>query len=610
MHRLQLHSEPYAPTGNIGDGGFMKLLGTPDLDVLQTVIREAIQNCCDAAKIGLGPQVLIRLRKLSSDQADALRSDLFSDLPANPESREHLEAFLRSKRPRVLEICDFDTTGLGGPTRADRIPTGNQTTDFIDFMRNVGTSRDTLHGGGTYGFGKVSLYLASRCSTILVDSLAQGGDPGARRLMACHLGPSHHEAQPDGNMKRFTGRHWWGQPSLDGDFVDPAFDEFAVSAARAVGLPDREKGRSGTSIMILDPCVGEDPDDLIVGRIIENLLYFFWPRMTADTSPTRKINVSVELDGKEVQVPAPEYFPPLDLFCKAIKKIRSNDPSVQVISSQRPIKRLGSLVIEKGMKGQRVPLVGSNSVFPTQSAHIAVMRPVELVVKYFEGQPLLHEDLEWAGVFIVDSDNDVERAFASAEPPAHDDWQPKMLLERSSERTYVNVALREIKKAAMNAADGGREEIAPGSDGPSLASLSDALGSFLGDNAEGGARPTSRKGGGTRKSGGRLSRPFFIGLEESGGRKAARFGMTASAGRNRLQVSFEPGLLIDGRFLSESEVDSHRRPSVLSIREKRSLADFEGRVIDISEEGGDYEIVVAIPDDCAGSLRVSVASEA
>lgn len=609
MQELKLHSEPYAPTGNIGDSGFKKLLGTPDLDVMQTVIRESIQNSCDAAKIGLGPDILIRLRTLTSSQIDAMRQRILLELPANPESRKHLAQFLNSSRPRVLEICDFNTTGLGGPTRADRIPVGEDTTDFIDFLRNVGTSRDTMHGGGTYGFGKVSLYLASQCSTIIVDSLAQKEVMTARRLMGCHLGPSHQEQLPGGLLKRFTGRHWWGEPVIDGDFVDPAFDDRAEVLSRAIGLPERN-GKSGTSIMILDPCVGENDEGEIAGRIVENILFFFWPRMTEDVSPTSKISVRVELNGNSVPVPAPESFPPLDLFTSAIRKIRSGHESVQAIASQRPAKHLGKLAIEKGLRGRRVRLVSGESVFPAQCAHIAVMRPVELVVKYFEGQPLEHAQLEWGGVFIADDDDEVERAFANSEPPAHDDWQPKILPEKSPERTYVNVAVREIRKAAMSAGDTGQQHIEPGSNkGPSLTEVSDALGKFLGDNAEGGTSAQRRSSSGGVKSKRRLSRPFFIGLEEADGQRAAKFGLMARAGRHPIRVSLEAGLVIDGSFLSASEVDEARRPRLLRIVEQRTMKQLASEFIDIPETGGEYEVLVAIPEDCASSLRVSVETE-
>src|SRR5690606_11851425 len=122
--------------------------------------------------------------------------------------------------------CDFGTSGLGGPTRSDQIPAGTTQTDFIDFFRNIGSARDISHGGGTYGFGKVSLYAASRCSTILVDSFVHGNDPKYRRLMACHVGRSF-SIECNGFMKRFTGRHWWGDMTAEDDFSEPLINEQA-----------------------------------------------------------------------------------------------------------------------------------------------------------------------------------------------------------------------------------------------------------------------------------------------------------------------------------------------------------------------------------------------
>ena len=54
---LGLYSEPYGTTGNIGEN-FLRLLGTPSSDPLQTVVREAVQNIADAAKLGQGPEIL------------------------------------------------------------------------------------------------------------------------------------------------------------------------------------------------------------------------------------------------------------------------------------------------------------------------------------------------------------------------------------------------------------------------------------------------------------------------------------------------------------------------------------------------------------------------
>ena len=64
MISLSLHSEAYSRTGNIAAEGFRKLLGRPALGLIQTVIREAMQNRRDAATGDFGPSVLRRARHL------------------------------------------------------------------------------------------------------------------------------------------------------------------------------------------------------------------------------------------------------------------------------------------------------------------------------------------------------------------------------------------------------------------------------------------------------------------------------------------------------------------------------------------------------------------
>lgn len=264
---LSLHSEPYGSTGNIGEN-FRRLLGAPTLDPLQTVIREAVQNIADASCPGVGPEILIRLRTLSDAQRDTLRRFILSEIPEEPASSDMITAFLDAYVPVVLEICDFGTVGLGGPTRSDRIPVGVDQTNFIDFLRNIGTARDTEQGGGTYGFGKVALYRASSCSTIIVDTLPFGSGPDGRRLMACHVGRSF-EKPENGMRRRFTGRHWWGVRDPADSIADPLTGPAASILADRLGLPERHSDRSGTSIMILG--FQPDEEDLAAtgNRIIE-----------------------------------------------------------------------------------------------------------------------------------------------------------------------------------------------------------------------------------------------------------------------------------------------------------------------------------------------------
>src|SRR3546814_14365539 len=52
----------------------------------------------------------------------------------------------------------------------------------------------------------------------------------------------------------------------------------------------------------------------------------------------------------------------------------------------------------------------------------------------------MREESDWAGVFLSSEDESALRAFASFEPPAHDDWVPDRL--RGAAATLVRVTVR------------------------------------------------------------------------------------------------------------------------------------------------------------------------
>lgn len=605
--RMNLHSEQYGKSGNIGEN-FRRLLGSPSLDPLQTLIRESVQNVLDAAKLGKPPEVLIRLRKLSREQMCILASYVFRDLPKEDESREGIARFLDTQSPVVLEICDFGTTGLGGPTRSDQMPVGTTQTDFIDFLRNIGSSRDTSQGGGTYGFGKVSLYAMSSCNTILVDSYVHGDEDKYRRLMGCHVGRSF-DVERGGYLQRYTGRHWWGELSPDGDFAEPLINEAACKLASALGFPERGGSRTGTSIMILGLDVqndegSEDSPELIGGRIVETLLWNFWPRMMASSPVARKLICNVEVNGERLEIPVPEQFPPLDLFCLAMDRIRfEGSGDTAMISCQRPARDLGKLAIQKGVKAQRRRLVDSDSIFPAISSHIAVMRPVELVVRYFQGDPLPDERLEWAGVFVVNDDDEVEQAFADAEPPAHDDWIPDHL-PKGYPKTFVNVALREIKRAAREVA---AESVSPnpqGEAGPSLAKVAGEIGAILdkgiGDGAGRNKRASSGKSKTTPKKA-KATRPVFDRLLEGFGSHRGpvavfRSEIIQDRAKSGNRVIGNAMFAIDGSTISANN-DIGETPEILIFRFEAALGEVVGDKfgVDVNGESGFVEVLVAMP---------------
>lgn len=605
MTPLDLYTEPYGSTGNIGEN-FLRLLGAPNTDALQTVIREGVQNIADAAKLGVGPEVFIRVRRLDDEQMLVLRERVLAELPEEEHSRNNLLLFLEQSNPAVLEICDFRTTGLAGPTRADRIPVGTRHTDFINFLRNIGTPRDTDHGGGTYGFGKAALYSVSRCRTILVDTYIEEDDVPQRRLIGCHVG-SRFERAEDGMLRQFTGRYWWGAEDERDGIVDPVLDDLAEELARGIGLPERGLGRTGTSIMMLD--FDADSEDLVyVGnRVVEGLLWSFWPRMMRDTPEHKRFTCRVLAGDQELDVPDPEDFPPLDLFCHAMRTARGGEgDDLRPIASQRPARHLGNLAIRTGLRAARRRLV-QESLFPAMSHHIALMRPVELVVKYLSGAPFPDDRFEWAGVFLVDNDDEVEGAFALAEPPAHDDWIPANM-EKGWSKTFVRVALDRLQTAALEMGSTTGDRGGAGTDGPPLAKVAGRLGSAL--------MGVTGDGAGARRSGDRpplarvlrptASRPLFVGLARRGDQTVARFvtDVRQDPARSGMLLRVAPSIAVDG---AAGKVDEFVvMPRVLSIRADDSSIASDTSSIDLEGSEGRFEVEVTIPPDCAVTLDAEI----
>ncbi len=363
--------------------------------------------------------------------------------------------------------------------------------------------------------------------------------------------------------------------------------------------------------------VGFQPEDEdlrnAANRIVESLLWNFWPRMMTDSPDSRRFRCRVMLEDAEVPVPEPETLAPFHLFCNAMRAARHREGNdVRRIESLKPPKYLGALAIEKGLRSPRRPLVATDSLVPEQLHHIALMRPVELVVKYLEGNPLPDGRLEWVGVFLASDEDEVERAFADSEPPAHDDWVPDNL-SKGNEKRYVNVALRRLREAAVEMGQEATPQCSGRSDGPPLARLAGRLGSVLenvgGDGA--GRRRTTGGGPGPRPKRARATRPGFERLEVKAKGKVAVFStdVTQDEKRSGVALSASVAVAVEGAGLGHTKEDAPN-PEVLSIKwsDRGEVAD--GAVFDLSGREGRFEIFVRVPDDCAVIASVDVLEEA
>ena len=249
-------------------------------------------------------------------------------------------------------------------------------------------------------------------------------------------------------------------------------------------------------------------------------------------------------------------------------------------------------------------------MFPETARHIALMRPIELVVKYLEGQALPDEQLEWAGVFVTSREDEVERAFAYSEPPAHDDWIPANF-PRGKEKSYVNIALNRLKHAASEMG-----EIAPGHTadteaGPPLGRLGARLGSVLEGVGGDGAGKRRRNGPGRRRRPQRAkaTRPTFERLESSGEGTVAVFSTDVSQDADRTGVTLvtQPAVAVEGSTVNRKENDIEQ-PVVLAIRTKDGKRSATGGRLELSGDEGTFEISVLVRGDCAVTVDAQVLS--
>lgn len=610
MNALEIFSEPYSPNGNLAGSGYRRLLGRPSMDLLQTVIREGLQNVVDAADRGYPPRATIRVRTLTTSQRDALRASALAMLPHGGESASLIETSLRRDTIRVLELCDFDTAGLSGPTDADAPPAEGEKLNFVNFLKNVGATRDTPHGGGTYGYGKSSFYALSECSTIIVDSQTTCGGSPVRRLMACHLGDAFDAPSRDGLRDlRFTGRHWWGVNHEDGR-VDPLTDSSASTLALELGLPSRQTHETGTSIMVIDPSVDSADLSSLGNRIVTCVLMNFWPRMCASTPKEKRLHLEVYVDDELVELPCPEDFPPLDLYSSALASLRSRTEGTPIT---RYSKELGRLSFKRGARSDRHRVAVAEGLdVLARSSHIALMRPVELVVKYLPGQPFADDRYEWAGVFVSSDEDGIEGAFADSEPPTHDDWVPENL-QAGDAKAIVKFAMQRLKREANEFAPRPNHVPDAKSLSPSLAATAGRMGRFLAQVSTTGpgvpARRSSKPGVASRI---RIGPPEFVGLSVyQDGNKVATFKaeLHNDGSAPELRISVNPRLVADGAKASDRDVPASFLPRALGVSLPQHSIEANGALLLVGKLGGTLFVRTTVPTGAAVEVELDTILE-
>ncbi|TWG93054.1 hypothetical protein L615_006600000130 [Nocardioides sp. J9] len=598
MTALQHFAEPYAPQGNIDARAADRAIGRPQLDPWDVFLRETVQNSWDARLEPHGPvRYSVDAFWPSPDRVQILKETVFAELPESSD----LAAFLSGGEDTqpFLVVTDTGTKGLGGPTRADRVT--SDATDFIDFVRNVGRAADKKLGGGTYGFGKGTLWGMSSCATVLIytKSTYQGA-PVSRFIAMGHTDP-----YSDGALK-YTGRHWWGRSDPD-TLIEPVEGVEADELAESLGMSRLRDEATGTSLMVLGPVATDTAEtvEAVVRRLASAALWWAWPHMVDGS-----IRFEFTADGADVPVQLPDDHPCLRHFAEAYRRAKSTTEPVEdwpwnqdVLRMQRPALRLGALA------WRRVPRedLAAAPDSPVQiSSHVALMRRPRLIVRYLP----VREDPNGqgtAGVFVAD--DDLNDKFAKAEPVAHDDWSASNMGLPKGTRNPVKRALELIKEsfvsAAVNVGAGDGTVVQPG-----LVRLATAMGDLVlgtGDAAFVREKSSSPSGGGSRSLSAKV-----IGsprLELFGGRAAARFEVEVnvpSSSALPVRVSVDPHVLTETGPDRDQDL---AQPEVLDL-ELREAMDPARRGVLVTQAGKQsFQVVVSVPDDTAVAIAVSAAAE-
>jgi len=494
--------------GDIDGDGAKRLLGTPNIPLVSVLVRETAQNSWDARLGTLPVRFTLHLRALEEQELDVIRDHVVTGRATDLGVRE----VLSRDEVWVLEVSDRGTRGLGGPVRNDLEVAPGVSTDFIDLIMNIGAPRDVHLGGGTYGFGKTVAYQISSCGTVVFWSRTFEEQAAEDRLIVSAIGPSF---SSDG--RRHTGRHWWGRLAEGGERIEPLRGLDAANMARRFFADDFQESETGTSIMILDPVLGGETRAQDAQRIADSVLWHLWPKLTdaGDGEPLGHdreqrrtlMSIQVLLNGEEVSLPRLEEHRQLSGFADALNVVRRAQRGDQYtpkfnteifeVHCFKPPKLLGHLALS------RFPRTGPESdnedeipLFST-SSHVAWMRhDAELVVRYDAKQRLDADGLQWAGVFkpVVDVDD----SFAASEPPAHDDWVPDSMPDKTMRRD-VRVALTRIKELVRDflAPAGPISPVAPNR---SVAALADSLAGLVGTTVGSGPSKPVSGGGGTGSS--------------------------------------------------------------------------------------------------------------
>jgi len=623
---LDLHSEKFGATGGMAGDGARRVLGRPNLNALELVVREALQNSWDA-KLPDAREVRFSIDawRLDARQQSVLAEQVFGKLP---RAGLNLKDRLRGEID-VIVVSDRGTVGLAGPTRTDARSESDAPTNFIEFFRNIGRLRTGDIGGGTYGFGKASLYAVSSVSTIVVHTRVRSRGKYQSRFMASALGQ---QVRSVGRVSttHFTGRHWWGTSTRG--VVEPVTGTAADRLAASLGFRAFGPDETGTSIMIVAPRLPESDPSAALERAAAMMcnaaLWYAWPLMLAGNANGHPLlRLSGTFQGSAISVPEIDSDPLLSEYAKAFRHAltaKTSTPADPIsgltmtpLNCLRPVVALGRLALTRvfsNLTAQVTDPEGDDfgeivSIPKGAPAHVAIMRGPRLVVRYlsFPAPP----GIGFVGVFVADEE--LNAVFAGAEPVTHDDWNSENL-EQPRDRTIVRVTHKRIRDRVLEFVQPAGTPEAAAQQYP-LGRVARLLGGLIpgaaGPGAEAQSSRTGREGGGsgisTKRSRTRVEMLPEVHLDLFGGVTTATFPFRVTGGHDgtTIRLGARANVLTADGGSEGDPPQGAAAPSIVGWSVSGQMITGGGGVVEIEPDvHAVYAVHVTVPESSAVTASV------
>ena len=433
--------------------------------------REVIQNALDASHDKeKAVSVKIRLNKISTESIpniDELRSNVEYCLLGAEKEGPKAQVFFKTafeelakKEISILEISDFNTSGMRGPSENG--------TPFYAFMKAKGQSvKDSKTAGGSYGIGKFAPYAVSKLRTVFVSSISTNDSGVTEQLTQGRSILMSHDV----GEERKQGVAYWGiksrcQPVVG---IDANMPNWLVRASSK----ESNEYKTGTKLSVL--CFDEYKNwqllltmsvmenffgAIIDGRLVVNID----DKYRLDTTTIEDFfdvnNLTSQFKADEIEKEDIDRFNNRYNYLKAIKS--------RLLEETSQTSTLGKCTL-KILLDEKLP------------KRVCILRNGMFISENIVGLKNFSDFKEFSAVFTCDSEagNTLLRAM---EPPRHDDFEPELLLDNAT-KLKGKKALKEVAKMARDAL--GKHA----KDQYTLTTSIDELKDFFGDeNESGGSR--------------------------------------------------------------------------------------------------------------------------